>query len=158
MFLRTVFTVGWNCGPTHYSHLRSAHKGFIQLLAFVYSSTTMSYSDIQRVCRDFSIVYFFLGQWHHQHCHAGQWIHSGIEALLIYIYKKDSFLLNGEKLLLVRGKELPSSWIAESSQSAHSWLSLCERWAMEVLKKCHGSNEFKWWMFFIMSSARIRTK
>lgn len=76
-----------------------------------------------------------------------------------YITKiKHSFLLNCEKLLLVRGKELPSSWIAESSQSAHSWLSLCEGWAMEALKKCHGSYEFKWQMFFIMGSATIRSE
>lgn len=63
---RIIFTVGCQCGPTYYSHLRFAHLGFIQLLSFVYSSKQQCFIQIFRESAGtfLLLVYFFLGQWH----------------------------------------------------------------------------------------------
>lgn len=71
---------------------------------------------------------------------------------------KDCFSLNCEKLLLVRGEQSFPPAELKRAHRVPRWPSLRECWAVEVLKKCQVSYEFKWWMFFFMSSARIRTK
>lgn len=82
---------------------------------------------------------------------------SGYTVALRHLYK-DCFSLNCEKLLLVRGeKSFPRAELKRAHRVPR-WPSLCECWAVEVLKKCQVSYEFKWWMFFIISSTRIKTK
>lgn len=127
---------------------------WVQWLSFPYSLKQQCW--IQRYRASLSLVYFLLDSTSHG-TNTGM-PGSGYTAPLRHFLYKDCFSLNCEKLLLVRGEQ---SFPPAESKRAHRvprWPSLCECWAVEVLKKCQVSYEFKWWMFFFMSSARKRTK
>lgn len=83
---------------------------------------------------------------------------SGYTVALRHFLYKDCFSLNCEKLLLVRGKKSFPRAELKRARRVPRWPSLCECWAVEVLKKRQVSYELKWWMAFIVSSARITTK
>lgn len=67
-----------------------------------------------------------------------------------FLYK-DCFWWNCKKLLLIRGEKTFPPAELKRTQRVPRWPSLCECWAVEVLKKRQASDEFKWWMSFFMS-------
>lgn len=83
---------------------------------------------------------------------------SGSTVALRHFSYKDSFSLNCEKLLLVRGeKSFPRAELRRARRVPR-WPSLCECWAVEALTKCQVSYEFGRWTFLIMGLARTETK
>lgn len=125
---RIVFNMGHHC-TTYFSHLHFTHLALVQCLSFVYNLTQQC--STQRFTKSTGpllwLVYFHLDSvTRYKHWHAGWWIHSGIETLLI---EKDCLSLSCEKVLLIREKSIPLQRSCRERRRTHResrWSSLCE--------------------------------
>lgn len=118
--------------------------------------TTMLYSEMQSLQGLFYLVFIF--SWTVASATNTSMLVSRCTVALRHFLYKDCFSLNCEKLLLVRGQNSFPQAELKRAHRVPRWPRLCECWAVEVLKKCQVSYGFKWWMFFLMSSERMRIK